>query len=452
MAKEEKANQRNPDLPLFNVIGDETSTPPSKEALNADYSVISSATMNTENIYAEVLVRNQPALTEKVKGRKGSKSAVHWLAIFAFVAVLMIVMACILYIFVNIAELRAATDSLQQQWDNNSIQVTYEKLTEEYTAAVALLNNSVESTYQHIMNTTQKLNNLIQMVNIQDITSYGNKTDLLFTNLGMDITQTNPAASCAALPPSAPSGYYWVMALNGSAVRVYCDMTRSCGGVIGGWTRVAELDMTNSSHQCPSGLRQCIESNIRTCCITSDSPACSSVIFHVHSLYFKICGKIQAYQLGSPNTFFDNGRGVNLSIEGNYIDGVSLTHGHPRQHIWTFAGALDEIGTFPDSNCPCTNIFQAINASQPPAYVGDDYFCDTASSSIFTNGLFYRDDLLWNGAGCGPLNTCCSFNHPPWFYKQLPWPTTDDIEMRVCRDQLSNNEDILIKDIEIYIQ
>ena len=65
--------------------------------------------------------------------------------------------------------------------------------------------------------------------------------------------KTFPVSSCASLLPFFPSGYYWVRASNGSAVRVYCDMTRSCGGVTGGWTRVVELDMTNSSHQCPSG-------------------------------------------------------------------------------------------------------------------------------------------------------------------------------------------------------
>ena len=41
---------------------------------------------------------------------------------------------------------------------------------------------------------------------------------------------------------------------DGSAVSAYCDMTLLCGGVTGGWVRVAELDMTNSSHQCPSGM------------------------------------------------------------------------------------------------------------------------------------------------------------------------------------------------------
>ena len=63
-----------------------------------------------------------------------------------------------------------------------------------------------------------------------------------------------PVSSCAALPPSSLSGYYWVRATNGSAVHVYCDMTRSCGGVTGGWMRVAKLNTTDSSQQCPSGL------------------------------------------------------------------------------------------------------------------------------------------------------------------------------------------------------
>ena len=48
-------------------------------------------------------------------------------------------------------------------------------------------------------------------------------------------------ASCAALPPSSPSGYYWVLSSLGSPVCVYCDMTRSCGGVTGRWMRVAYL-------------------------------------------------------------------------------------------------------------------------------------------------------------------------------------------------------------------
>ena len=94
----------------------------------------------------------------------------------------------------------------------------------------------------HTFNTTQELNNLIQELS-RGITSYGNKTDQLVINL---LTQIHPT-TCAALPPSSPSGYYSGRASDGSVVRVYCDMTRSCGGVTGGWMRVAELDMRQQS-------------------------------------------------------------------------------------------------------------------------------------------------------------------------------------------------------------
>jgi hypothetical protein len=43
-------------------------------------------------------------------------------------------------------------------------------------------------------------------------------------------------------------------------------------------------------------------------------------------------------------------------IDGSYVDGVSLTYGSPRQHIWTFANALDEEGVGNDeSRCSCTD-------------------------------------------------------------------------------------------------
>ena len=59
--------------------------------------------------------------------------------------------------------------------------------------------------------------------------------------------------------------------------------------------------------------------------------------------------------------------------------------------------------------------------------------------------MVYIDDPLWDGRGCILSNPCCSFNNPPWFYKQLPQPTTDDLEMRVCRDEDVGNEDIVWK-------
>ena len=150
----------------------------------------------------------------------------------------------------------------------------------------------------------------------------------------------NPAASCADILryfPDSPSGYYWI---EGSG-RQYCDMTRSWGGVTGGWMRVAYLDMTNSSHQCPSGLRQRTDSNKRTCVRNSIPAGCSSVTFSATtSGYSKVCGKVIAYQFYTPNAFAQRG-----NIDGPYVDGVSLTHdticGHLQQLLMKLVYILD---------------------------------------------------------------------------------------------------------------
>ena len=60
--------------------------------------------------------------------------------------------------------------------------------------------------------------------------------------------------------------------------------------------------------------------------------------------------------------------------------------------------------------------------------------------------------ILMDGSGCGPTSSCCSFNSPPWFCKELPQPTTDDIEVRVCTDHGAFDEDVTIEVLELYVQ
>ena len=273
-----------------------------------------------------------------------------------------------------------------------------------------------------------------------------------------------PFASCAAiqnLSPSSPSGIYHIRSSNGSAVRLYCDMTRSCGNITGGWMRVAELDTRDNTVQCPLNLRL-NRNQLRTCrTMDTNSALCSSDKFTVGVRYSKVCGRIRAYQVGTPHAFgysnpndmSNSGRGTdNTNIDTYYVDGISLTHGQSKkEHIWTFVGANNEDSQDPNLKCPCINT--AISTLVPPfpSFVGNDYFCDTATESGSPT-TFNTNDPLWDGAGCGPQNTCCSYNNPPWFYKQLPKSTTDDIEMRVCRDQGTNDEDFAIEVVEIYVQ
>ena len=261
-----------------------------------------------------------------------------------------------------------------------------------------------------------------------------------------------PAMSCAEIlryKANSPSGYYWLRSTNGSAIYAYCDMTLTCKGVSGGWMQVVNLDMTNTSHQCPPGTTLRTDLPRRLCGIGISGSGCSSTNFDLYGIaYSQVCGKIIGYQDETPDAF---GQAQTQSIDGAYVEGISLTHGsNPRQHIWTFAAALDEVGSNPSLNCPCTNRNLASSATPPPGFVGNDYFCDTGSAEHFQH-IFYGDDPLWDGAGCGPNNDCCDLNNPPWFHKQLQSTTTNNIEMRLCREG-NADEDTPVEIIEIYVQ
>ena len=270
-------------------------------------------------------------------------------------------------------------------------------------------------------------------------------------------TPSHPATSCREikdLHPTSPSGSYWIRSSDGSVIKVVCDMMRTCGGITGGWMPVASVNMSDPSDTCPTGLRM-LTSPKRLCGINSDGPGCSSTTFSVQGIqYSRVCGKVIGYQQKTPDAFASYYYNRRLTIDQMYVDGVSITHGHnSRKHIWTFAAALHEILRHENSEhniCPCTNIRNTASIPTPP-YVGNDYFCDTGSEHDH-EFRFYPDDPLWDGQGCGPLNTCCTFNRPPWFMKQLPSPTNDDIEMRLCTDQAHTDEDIVVEQIELYVQ
>ena len=462
------------------------------ENIYTDAAAAAGNTATMENIYTDAAAA---ARNTGSKHSKGEVATTKWKCLTAtsfIIILLMLVTGCFVFLFLELANLKSEISSFSEQiYENFS---TIDGQLTELDLHIRQINASVQVQEDTVnqLNISTRLTELEDTENLQNISTIDDQ----LTELDLHIQQINasvqvqedtvnqlnistrlteledtenlqnnkiqqinailaglhpsfPATSCAALPPIFPSGYYWVRASNGSAVRVYCDMTRSCGGVTGGWMRVAELDMTNSSHQCPSGLRQRTDSNIRTCVRDSDSPGCSSVTFSSATLeYSRVCGKVIGYQSGTADTFAGHS---NPTIDTNYLDGVSLTHGNnPREHIWTFVASLHEDTTHAILNCPCTT--RTRFGSQPPAFVGNDYFCDTGVRGTALVGIFYGADPLWDGAGCGPRSTCCDLNNPPWFYKQLPQPTTDDIEMRVCRDEDASNEDIAIEMVEIYIQ
>ena len=220
---------------------------------------------------------------------------------------------------------------------------------------------------------------------------------------------------------------------------------------------VARVNMTEINSQCPSGL-ELITSPKRLCRKIGNGGGCSSVFFPAHNIpYTRVCGKVIGYQYYSPNAFNAFRANQGLTIDGTYVDGVSLTYGSsPRQHIWTFVAAVDEIPGHNSHSCHCTNdlAFVAFTGVIPP-FIGEDYFCETGSRLTHQN-RWYLNDPLWDGEGCGRFSSCCDREqqpHKPWFCKELPEPTTDNIELRACRDApRSNDEDVGLEMVEIYVQ
>jgi len=92
------------------------------------------------------------------------------------------------------------------------------------------------------------------------------------------------------------------------------------------------------------------------------------------------------------------------------------------------------------------------NGANIPTFVGNNYFCDTGNITYNGQNIFYPDDPLWDGQGCGPSSTCCSFNSPPWFNVQLPNATTDGIEVRIGASDARRHEDILLEFLVIYVR
>ena len=88
------------------------------------------------------------------------------------------------------------------------------------------------------------------------------------------------------------------------------------------------------------------------------------------------------------------------------------------------------------------------------SFVGSNYYCESGNSNDTWTYTLYTEDQLWDGKGCGTNETiCCLAPGLPWFHRDYGNVTTTDyIELRVCGDQSTTNEDVPVSFYEIYIK
>jgi hypothetical protein len=272
----------------------------------AVYAVIDKSMITSDNVYTQVSKPEQgkeakatiqgPSLvstTNADKEKAGASGFKLFACIFITIAIVAVItLICLAILFAEVSKLRAQNTStaqsttsqlmeddlssirLQLQMIKDNLSMTNELIQKENSDKFQQLNSSINTTQIQLDVSVDQLNQQLDTVATdlnQQLNSQQASLLALNSSIRMDFMQHSdslelrrlrpgqtralPVSSCVSLndlPRFSPSGYYWVRTSNGSAVRVYCDMTRSCGGVTGGWMRVAELDMTNSSHQCPN--------------------------------------------------------------------------------------------------------------------------------------------------------------------------------------------------------
>ena len=144
--------------------------------------------------------------------------------------------------------------------------------------------------------------------------------------------------------------------LNSFAAKLQVTELTLCNISSFNWRRVAYINMTNPEAECPSGLNETSNSTTgqRACGRSVDGDGgrdkgCSSVTFPVNTTYSHVCGIARGYQYGTMDAFQVV---TGETIDQTYIDGLSITRGSPRQHLWTLAVGRTEKQTESAKRCP----------------------------------------------------------------------------------------------------
>ena len=220
-------------------------------------------------------------------------------------------------------------------------------------------------------------------------------------------------------------------------------MTLECGGEKG-WMRIA--DVNPAKGECPNGWRK-ITTPVAACRAPNDNAGCFSTYFPTHNIpYSRVCGMVIGIQKGSPDGFVPGP--LHPSIDLPYLDGVSITYGNPRKHVWSYGAGVSEHYSPVTYTCPCSQH----RGQLPLPFVREHYYCEAGTAGGLQFGHYFTDDPLWDGKGCGSKNTCCVDPDLPWFFRQLPLTHGDDIEARICYDQQYSDESVLVKEARFYVQ
>ena len=262
-------------------------------------------------------------------------------------------------------------------------------------------------------------------------------------------------ASCKDIfdnDPTCRPGYYQIGDITTGLFWQYCNENIVLCGSEGGWRLMANINMTNPEANCPSSLRVITSTHPpRRACARTVDYGCSEVTFPVHDLqYTEVCGHVRGYQHGNPDAFRNYGQ------KTWYADGIAITHGTPRKHLWSYVAGVAEDSFYLDNGCPCA-VNRTFSYLKP--FIGSNYFCESGVTlSVIVMDQkghpqkTYWNDPLWDGQGCPTNNQCCAPGNYGWFYRNLNNMTSEDITVHWCGDENRGKEDVYTDIVEIYVR
>ena len=157
-----------------------------------------------------------------------------------------------------------------------------------------------------------------------------------------------------------------------------------------------------------------------------------------------------AYAYGKVSTYKPDTT-TSRSLDGVYVDGISITSGNPRKHVWTYAVGLSDDYNYPQYNCPCAKplLGQIFLHLSSVTTIVSQVILEHLNVPLYTIVTHYgMEQVVY-------LKTVVAImlvTRLPWFFRQFPVTTTGDIEVRICRDETFVDEGVAVKHLQLYVQ
>ena len=231
-----------------------------------------------------------------------------------------------------------------------------------------------------------------------------------------------------------------------------------CGN--GVWIPLADFDVTGTDTDCPPGwtftetpTRGCIGENSN-----GTAGGCDVATFSTGGFpYHKVCGRITGRTFGGLG-FINQVNFITISSDLTttlvddivLVDGITLTHSSPIQHIWTFSANNN------NAFCPCNDQELSLLRNSAVEFAKNNYFCGVTGD--VADSVTDAGTVIWDGTcDVSPVEffqSCCDFNSPPFFVAELASTTSADVDARLCLDGNAGvfSETLSVESIKLYVQ